>query len=166
MPSRVLGLDPGTFKMGVGVVDSVGDAVSMAYSGVLTPPRRWPIPQRLHYLYQRLLEVMHEWQPSAVAVEEPFAARNIHSALAIGQAQAVAMMAAAHHGVPVSSYPPRRVKQAVTDYGGSSKAQVQEMVRALLGLSDRLDSPDAADALAVAICHVNTTRGAELVILD
>ena len=142
--------------MGVGVVDSDGDGLTLAYSGVLTPRRRDPMSDRLHYLYTELSRLIGEWRPSEVAVEQPFAGRNVRSAMAIGQAQAVAVVAAAHHGLPVSSYAPRQVKQAVTDYGGSSKEQVQEMVKVLLRLDDVSGSSDAADALAVAICHINS----------
>ena len=163
---RVLGIDPGTYKMGVGVLDSEDGVLSLAHSTVLAPPRKDPIAQRLEHLYQGLLDVITEWQPSAVAIEEPFVSRNVRSALAVGQAQAVAMMAAAHNGLPVAGYAPRQVKQAVSDYGGSSKEQVHEMVRVHLGLSEPLESSDAADALAVAICHVNASNAEELTILD
>ena len=96
--------------------------------------------------------------PEVVAIESPFVSRNVKAAVAVGQAQAVAMIAAASHGVPVATYAPREVKKAVTDYGGSSKEQVQGMVQALLGLSEPLEPPDKADALAVAICHIQSTQ--------
>ena len=163
---RILGIDPGTFKMGVGVVDSVGGSLDMVHAGVLVRGRADPISQRLHCIFDRLSELILEWKPSAMAIEEPFAARNIRAAMAIGHAQAVAMVAAAHHGIPVSSYAPRRIKQAVTDHGGSSKTQVQEMVGVLLGVEDIPGSPDASDALAVAICHLNASRASELAIIE
>ena len=99
-----------------------------------------------------------------MAIEEPFAARNVRAAMAIGHAQAVAMVAAAGHKLPVSSYAPRQVKLAVTDFGGSSKEQVQEMVKLLLGLDAPPESLDASDALAVAICHISASRAEELVV--
>lgn len=159
---RVLGVDPGTFKMGVGIVVSDVSGLSMAHCGVLTPRRRDSIADRLNYLFNQLLEVIEEWEPSEVAVEEPFAARNVRSAMAIGHAQAVAMVAAARNGLTISSYAPRQVKQAVTDHGGSSKEQVQEMVRVLLGLDAVPGSFDASDALAVAICHINISAVSRL----
>ena len=160
---RVLGIDPGTFNMGVGVVDSEDGKLTRVYSGVLSPGRDSPLAQRLHYLYEQVLETMQEWRPSLVAIEEPFVARNPRSAMAVGQAQAVAMVAAAHCGLTVSSYAPRAVKKAVTDYGGSSKEQVQQMVKVMLGLSeDSWQSSDAADALAVAICHIGAVRVTEI----
>jgi len=161
---RVLGVDPGTYNMGIGVVDSVGAGLSPAHFSVLTPRRGDPIHQRLHYLFEQISRIIEEWRPSEVAIEEPFAARNVRAAMAIGHAQAVAMVAAAGHKLPVSNYAPRQVKLAVTDYGGSSKEQVQEMVKLLLGLDAPPESLDASDALAVAICHISASRAKHLVI--
>lgn len=152
---RLLGVDPGTVRMGVGIISTNRGDIGLVHSEVLTPKKGAPIPERLHYLYQQLLRVIEEWRPVEVAIEQPFAARNIRSAMAIGHAEAVAMVAAAHHGLPVFSYAPRQVKQAVTDYGGSSKEQVQDMVKTLLGVQEISGASDAADALAVAICHSN-----------
>ena len=155
---RVIGVDPGTFKMGVGLVDSEEGSLSLVYTGVLTPRRADPLAERLGYLYDQIIRVIKEWEPSAVAVEHPFVGRNVRAALAVGQAQAVALVAAANRGLPVSSYSPREVKKAVTDYGGSSKEQVQEMVKVLLGLALPPQPSDSADALAVAICHINASQ--------
>ncbi len=158
---RVLGIDPGTYKMGVGIVSSDGSSMWMDYLEVVSPKRRDPLHARLGFLFDELSRVVMEWAPSQVAIEQPFASRNVKSAMAIGQAQAVAMIVAARRGLPVSAYAPRAVKQAVTDYGGSSKEQVQEMVRALLGLPE-IPSTDAADALAIAICHINASESGNL----
>ena len=155
---RVIGIDPGTFRMGVGVVDSDGGDLRFEHCEVLTAAKGDPLHQRLHEIFVHLSEAMDRWRPFEVAIEQPFAARNIRAALAIGQAQAVAMVAAAARGLPVSTYAPRQVKQAVTDHGGSSKEQVQEMVKILLGLDNVPESSDAADALAVAICHINSAE--------
>ena len=161
---RILGVDPGTFKMGVGVVDSERGELSLVYSGVLTPAKSDPLSARLHYIYEQLIQLIHEWTPSAVAIEEPFVARNIKAAMAVGQAQGVAMVAAAHHGLVAYGYSPRTVKQSVTDYGGSSKSQVQDMIGVLLNLPGESRQPsDAADALAVAICHINASHVSQLV---
>ena len=162
---RVLGVDPGTYKMGVGIVDSEGGSLTSPHYGVLAPRRRDPVHNRLHYLYAALCDTIEEWMPAEVAVEQPFAGRNVKSALSIGHAEAAAMMAAAKHGLPVSTYAPRQVKQAVTDYGGSSKEQVQGMVAVLLGLHGALESSDAADALAVALCHISTIEANTAIIL-
>ena len=164
---RILGIDPGTFKMGVGVVDAEGGRLCLAYSAVLSPPRADPLSQRLSYIYEQLVQLTQIWQPTAIAIEEPFVARNVRSAMAVGQAQAVAMVAAAHHALPVACYSPREVKRAVTDYGASSKEQVQEMVRLLLGLREESGQPlDETDALAVAICHINSSQVQELAIRE
>jgi len=163
---RVLGVDPGTYKLGVGVVYSDGPELIPAFYGVLSPKKRDSLPERLHYIHEHLLSVINEWKPTEVAIEKPFAGRNIRSAMAIGHAQAIAMVAAARHGLPVSYYAPREVKQAITDYGGSSKEQVQEMVRVLLSLDVTPESTDAADALAVAICHLNAGNLQHLVITE
>ena len=153
--------------MGVGVVDSDPDGLGLVYSVVLRPSKPAPLSERLRYLYDQLERLVGEWVPSEVAIEAPFVARNVRTAMAVGQAQAVAMVAAARHDLPVETYSPREVKRAVTDYGGSSKAQVQDMISALLGLPDGSTLPsDAADAVAVAICHISASREYELVLRD
>ena len=153
---RTLGIDPGTYNMGTGIVDSDGYGFVLAHSGVLTARKKDPISIRLHHLYTELLALIAEWNPTEIAVEQPFAARNIRTAISIGQAQSIAMLAAAHHKIPLSNYAPRQVKQSVTNYGGSSKDQVQEMVKTLLNFDSFPHSQDASDALAVAICHINS----------
>ena len=160
----VLGVDPGTYSMGVGAVEVDGDQYVVTLSTALSPPRKADIAERLAWLHERLDSIVQDINPEVVAIESPFVSRNVKAAVAIGQAQAVAMIAAASHGVPVATYAPREVKKSVTDYGGSSKQQVQGMVQVLLGLSDPLDPPDRADALAVAICHIqsNQTVGIEM----
>ena len=164
---RVLGVDPGTLHMGVGVVDEVDGGLAFAYSCVLSPAKSGRLSERLHYLHERILALIRELEPTVVAVEEPFVARNVRSAMAVGQAQAVAMVAAEQCGLSVFGYSPREVKMAVTDYGGASKAQVKEMVGVLLGLSDKPSQPyDATDALAVAICHLSAARVHELAIRE
>jgi crossover junction endodeoxyribonuclease RuvC len=140
--------------MGYGVVDSQNEEIAMVDYGALVTNARSPIGERLHYLYQQVLEIIARHRPDAVAVEQPFVARNVRTALAIGRAQAIALLAAAGSGLPAYEYTPARVKQSVTNYGASSKEQVQEMVRLQLGLAEAPQPDDAADALAVAICHL------------
>ena len=154
----VLGVDPGTYKMGIGLVESDGESYSLRLSDALSPPRKAELAARLGWLHRRLEELMAEIRPDVVAVESPFVGRNIKAAISVGQAQAVAMVAAASHDIPVSMYAPREVKKAVTDNGGSSKEQVQDMVQFLLGLPDPLEPSDRADAAAVAICHINNVQ--------
>ena len=157
-PMIILGIDPGTATMGYGVIEVIEDEITMVDCGALTSPARSPIGERLSYLYHRLLDIISQYQPDAVAIEQPFMAKNVRSALAIGRAQAVAMLAAADRGIPSYEYTPTQVKQRVTDYGASTKEQVQEMVRLQLGLSQAPQPIDAADALAVAICHLRETH--------
>ena len=154
----ILGIDPGTVTMGYGVIESREDEVTMVDSGVLNCPARSPIGERLSYLYKGLEEIIRRCQPDAVAVEQPFMAKNVKSALAVGKAQAVAILAAANQGIPTYEYTPAQVKQRVSNYGASSKEQNQEMVKLQLGLSQVPQPNDAADALAVAICHVRETH--------
>jgi len=151
---RVLGIDPGTLNLGYGVVDEDASGMTMVACGVLSVSAKVPMEQRLSSLYKKLCEVVALYRPDEVAIEEPFVAGNARSALAIGRAQAIAILAAANENLPISRYLPKQVKQRVTTYGGSDKEQVQEMVRLQLGLDQAPQSSDAADALAVAICHL------------
>ena len=130
---RVLGIDPGTVTMGYGVIEDSNDEIALVTCGALTRPARSPIGERLSYFYNELLEVISRCQPEALAIEQPFVAKNVKSALAVGRAQAVAILAAANRGIPTYEYTPAQVKQRVANYGASSKEQVQEMVRLQLG---------------------------------
>ena len=151
---RVLGIDPGTLNLGYGVVDEEGRGITMVDCGVIKMSSKVPIEQRLCSLHKKLLEIITFHEPEELAIEEPFVSKNARSALAIGRAQAIAMLAGADKGIPVFRYLPTQVKQQVTNYGGSSKEQVQEMVKIQLGLSQIPGSSDVADALAVALCHL------------
>jgi len=154
---RILGIDPGTVTMGYGVIEDRDDEIALVDYGALNSPARSPIGERLSYLYNGLVEIISRCQPDAVAVEQPFMAKNVKSAMAVGRAQAVAILAAANRQIPTYEYTPTQVKQRVADYGASSKEQIQEMVRLQLGLSQAPQPSDAADALAVAICHLRET---------
>ena len=155
---RILGIDPGTVIMGYGVIDSRDDEIALVDCGALKNPARSPIGERLSYLYGELMKIISRYQPDAVAIEQPFMARNVQSALAVGRAQAVAILAAANQRIPSYEYTPTQVKQRVADYGASSKEQIQKMVRLQLGLPQVPQPSDAADALAVAICHWRETH--------
>ena len=152
---KILGVDPGTIAMGYGVIESRDDEITLIDCGKLTTPPRSPIGERLSFLYHKLEEIIVNYQPHAVAVEQPFVAKNVKSALAIGMAQAIAILAAANQGIPTHEYTPTQIKQSVTNYGASSKEQIQEMVKLQLGLSQVPQPSDAADALAVALCHLS-----------
>ena len=164
-PVRVLGIDPGTYHLGVGVVD-YDDETRHVYSTIVSPKRSKNLPDRLAHLYESLNEVAARWSPDEMAIEQPFAAKNVSAAMAIGHAQAIAMLVAAQRQMPTTTYAPRQIKQAVTDYGGSSKEQVREMVAVMLDKHDELESSDESDALAVALCHIHATQASDLVFLD
>ena len=155
---RILGVDPGTINLGYGVVDSEEEEMHMADCGVINIPSRLPMEKRLHSLYNELIKIIAKHQPIEVAIEEPFIGHNVRSAFAIGRAQAIAILAATSHGLPVYYYSPTKIKQQITNYGQSDKQQVQEMVRIQLCLSEPPQPSDAADALAVAVCHIQQRR--------
>ncbi len=156
---KILGIDPGTVSMGFGVIEVGKNNVSLDDCGVLgSPESSSSIEERLSHFYGTLLRIIAHFQPDAVAIEQPFVAKNVKSALAVGRAQAVAMLAAAVNGIPIYEYAPTEIKQKVADYGASSKEQVQEMVRLQLGLPEAPQPSDAADAIAVAICHAREAQ--------
>jgi crossover junction endodeoxyribonuclease RuvC len=159
---KILGIDPGTAVMGYGVIESEDDEIALVDFGAIVGPERSPMGERLNFLYRELLGIIQRHQPDVVAVEQPFIAKNVRTALAIGRAQAVALLAAAGRGIPACEYTPAQVKQRVANYGASSKEQIQEMVRLQLGLAEVPQPDDAADALAVAICHVRETHLSQL----
>jgi crossover junction endodeoxyribonuclease RuvC len=153
---RVLGIDPGTVSMGYGVLDSGSQPEADDY-GVLRLPKSMPLEERLYQLHTHILNMINIFQPNAIAVEEPFVGRGerqfIGPAIAIGQAQALVFIGAASQNVPVFRYSPAQVKRAVTDYGGATKAQMQQTIAATLGLNE-IPASDAADALSVGLCHL------------
>jgi crossover junction endodeoxyribonuclease RuvC len=129
----ILGIDPGTITTGYGVIKAEDDEATLVDCGALTASERSPIGERLSYIYQRLLEIIARFNPDVVAIESPFVAKSVKSALAIGKAQAIAILAAAEGKIPTHEYSPAEVKQRVANYGASSKEQVQEMVKLQLG---------------------------------
>ncbi len=149
----ILGVDPGTINLGYGVVDGEAE-MHMVDCGVIKLSSRLPMEERLRSLYNELSKIIAKHKPSEVAIEEPFIGHNVRSAFAIGRAQAIAILAATNQGLPVYYYSPAEIKKQVTSYGQSDKQQVQEMVRVQLGLSELPQPSDAADALAVAMCHI------------
>lgn len=151
---RILGIDPGTVRLGYGAVDEAGSEVSMVECGALACKAGLPIEERLTILYRKLTEVIARCRPDEVAVEEPFVSENMKAALSIGRAQAIAILAASIREIPVFRYSPAQVKLRVSSYGGSGKEQVQEMVRLQLRLDKAPEPDDAADALAIALCHI------------
>jgi crossover junction endodeoxyribonuclease RuvC len=158
----VLGIDPGTAIMGYGVVARAGLDLKLLECGVLTTPAGLPLYKRLQDLYAGLMELIQRLHPQEVAIEELFFARNSTTALAVGHARGVALLAAAHSGLTVDEYTPLQVKQAIVGYGRASKDQVQQMVTMLLALDHIPQPDDAADAAAIAICHLHTRDNARV----
>jgi crossover junction endodeoxyribonuclease RuvC len=154
---RVLGIDCGTEYTGYGVVELLPDGKLHCCSwGEIRMSARDPLPKRLSQAFTRLLEVIEQYRPDNVAIEDVFYAVNVKSALKLGQVRGVAMLAASSAGLEVAEYAPLSIKSAVVGYGKAEKHQVQQMVKRLLNMDVPPDSPDAADALAIAICHLHT----------
>lgn len=155
---RLLGIDPGTAITGFGCIDVEGGKPKMVGAGVITTPAGLEMGERLATLYTELNELMREFKPDRVAVELLFFARNVTTAITVGQARGVIILSAAQQNLPVSEYTPLQVKQAVTGYGKADKKQVQEMVKTILGLKQIPKPDDAADALAIALCCSHTVK--------
>jgi crossover junction endodeoxyribonuclease RuvC len=152
---KIFGIDPGSERTGYGCVETDGSRHRMVVCGAIRAPAHATFPQRLLVIHTRLAALLVECRPDAVAIENLFHATNVRSALKLGHARGVAMLAAVEAGVPVVEYTPAEIKRAVVGYGRADKQQVQQMVKLLLGLAEVPSPHDAADALAVAICHVH-----------
>ena len=153
---RVFGIDPGSERTGYGCVETDGSLHRIVMCGAISSPALASFPDKLQRIHGQLTLFLKECQPESVAIENLFFSVNVRSALKLGHARGVAMLAAVEAGVPVFEYTPAEIKRAVVGYGRADKAQVQQMIKLLLGL-DALPSPhDAADALAIAICHVHS----------
>ncbi len=153
----VVGFDPGTARLGYGVVAG-DDAPSPLDYGVIETAAGEPMAERLKLLYEHVCEILRTYHPSVCAIEQLFFSRNVTTALSVGQARGIVMLAAAQAGLKVVEYTPAEVKQAVSGYGKADKSQMQEMVRLILGLQEIPYPDDAADALAVALCHIQSAH--------
>ncbi len=155
---RTLGIDPGTAIMGWGIVEADGQGgLKCVEYGALTTPKELALPQRLQLLHRGLVALIQQYQPTTAGIEELFFSKNVTTALAVGHARGIALLALADANIPIQEYRPMAVKQAVAGYGHADKKQMQDMVRLTLGL-DAIPKPDdAADALAIAICHAYTS---------
>jgi crossover junction endodeoxyribonuclease RuvC len=157
MMERILGIDPGSRITGYGVIEVLRGQLRFVSCGVIKTTPRYPFAHRLNEIFDGINEVIQLHGPEIAAVEDVFLANNPRSALKLGQARGAAIVAAMQNGLTVRDYSAKMIKRAVVGYGQAEKIQVQHMVRILLGLS-AAPSADAADALAVAICHANTLR--------
>ena len=144
--------------MGWGVVRQEGSRLRYMQHGAITTPSNWAMPRRLGRLFDGVTQLLEGYRPDTVAVEELFFNTNVTTAITVGQARGVALLAAYRAGLEVAEYTPLQVKQAITSYGRAEKRQVQEMVRALLNLRDIPRPDDAADGLAIAITHAFSSR--------
>jgi crossover junction endodeoxyribonuclease RuvC len=155
---RVFGIDPGSERTGYGCVETDGSRHRIVVCGAISSPALASFPDKLHRIHSQLTLILAECRPECVAIENLFHSVNVRSALKLGHARGVAMLAAVEAGVPVFEYTPAEIKRAVVGNGRAEKHQVQQMVKLLLGL-EKVPSPhDAADALAVAICHSHSRR--------
>ena len=155
---RILGIDPGSRVTGYGVIDSDGNQHALVTQGVVKTRNCRAFPEKLRLIHHGILEVMDECRPDQMVVESLFYAANVKSALTLGHVRGVAVLAGVERGLPVHEYSPLEVKQAVVGYGRADKEQVQKMVAVLLCLASPPEPHDAADALAVAICHAHQLR--------
>jgi crossover junction endodeoxyribonuclease RuvC len=155
----VLGIDPGTATTGYALVteDPAGEPRLLRYGTFLTQPGV-PMPERLRSLFHQVVALIDDSAPDTLAIEELFFSRNVTTALSVGQARGVVLLAAAEAGLRIFEYKPAEVKLALVGYGGAKKRQIQEMLRMMLGLTEIPRPDDAADAIAVAICHLHSAR--------
>jgi crossover junction endodeoxyribonuclease RuvC len=153
-PVRIIGIDPGSRITGYGIIEKIGNKNSFIACGVIKPDPKLPFSTRLKEIHDGIETIIWKQKPQRAAIEDIFVSKNARSALKLGHARGAIIIAAINNGVSVAEYTPRLVKQSVVGYGNAAKTQVQHMVRALLNLPGT-PSEDAADALAVAICHAN-----------
>ena len=156
---KIFGIDPGSDRTGYGCIETLGSRHRLVICGTISAPARATFPEKLKHIHAGLAALLARHRPECVAIENVFHARNVRSALKLGHARGVALLAACEAGLPVVEYAPAEIKRAVVGFGRAEKVQVQQMIKLLLGL-DAVPAPhDAADALAVAICHVHSATG-------
>jgi crossover junction endodeoxyribonuclease RuvC len=155
----VLGLDPGTATTGYGLVKEHEDGTMEAIAyGTISTKAKTPMPVRLKQIYDEVTALIDQYQPDAVAIEELFFGKNVTTGITVAQARGVMLLVTAQKGLPVTAYKPKVAKQAITGYGSADKQQMQEMMRQILGLDEIPRPDDAADGLAMAYTHLNSTR--------
>ena len=157
---KIFGIDPGSDRTGYGCIESSGSRHRLVACGILSAPARSTFPEKLLVIHRGLKALLERHRPECVAIENIFYAKNVRSALKLGHARGVALLAASEAAIPVVEYSPAEIKRSVVGYGRAEKAQVQTMMKLLLGLDVAPAPHDVADALAVAICHVHTSSSA------
>jgi len=153
----VLGVDPGSLVTGYGLVEKKGNQLTCVHSGAISSARDVPFYERIHKIYYSMVEILKQYQPQEMAIEDVFFAKNVKSALKIGHARGAVLVAAVECGVKIFEFTPLEIKKSVVGYGRATKEQVRSMVKIILNLKGRIGL-DTSDALATAICHLNWTR--------
>jgi len=152
----VLGVDPGTYVCGYGIIENIDNKLSYLDSGFINQPHNLSLPQRLKNVYDEISTIIHKHHPDEMSIEDVFVSKNPRSTLKLGEARGVAILAAANFDIPVFEYSPTEVKASVTGNGRSSKFEVQKMISSILNINGNMKA-DTSDALAIAICHVNNS---------
>ncbi len=155
---RILGIDPGIAIVGYGIVDKEANRYKTVAYDAVTTRAHTPLEKRLEEVYNGIDEIIKTYKPDVMSIEELFFNNNAKTALTVGQARGVIILAAVKNGVPVYEYTPLQVKQALTGYGRAGKTQIQQMMKSMLGLTEIPKPDDVADALAIAVCHGNSIR--------
>ena len=155
---RVIGVDPGLTITGFGILDYKGGQIRTVAFGTIKPPAKESLPTRLEYLNSHMTELLEKFEPNAFAIEDTFFSQNVKSALLLGQARGVLLLAAASKGIPSMDYAPRKVKQSVVGNGAADKTQVQYMVQQILKMDEPPKPLDVSDALAIGLCHINQNK--------
>ena len=155
---RVIGVDPGLTITGFGILDYKGGQIRTVAFGTIKPPAKESLPNRLEYLNSHMTELLEKFEPNAFAIEDTFFSQNVKSALLLGQARGVLLLAAASKGIPSMDYAPRKVKQSVVGNGAADKTQVQYMVQQILKMDEAPKPLDVSDALAIGLCHINQNK--------
>jgi crossover junction endodeoxyribonuclease RuvC len=153
----VLGVDPGSVTTGYGLIEKTKGNIRLVYAGAISSPGTAPFYERIHKIYQSMMEIMNRYQPAEMAIEDVFFAKNVKSSLKLGHARGAALIAAVNCGIKIFEYSPLEIKKSVVGYGRASKEQVQAMIKIILKLP-AMFGPDTSDALAAAICHINSIR--------
>lgn len=151
---RIIGIDPGSRITGYGIIDTEKNRIRHIDCGGIHIPEKKPLDYRLHFIHEKLNEILLEFKPDQAGIEDVFFAKNAKSSLMLGHVRGVILLTLAKFSIPSSAYPPREVKKAITGYGAASKEQIQYMIKNLLSLRETAFE-DASDALAIAICHCN-----------
>lgn len=153
----VLGVDPGSKVTGYGLVEKENNQMTCIHAGTISPPDRLPFYERIHKIFQSMVEVMNHYRPQEMAIEDVFFAKNVKSSLKLGHARGAVLIAAVQCGIKIFEYTPLEIKKSIVGYGRATKEQVRSMVQIILNLKDK-PNLDTSDALATAICHLNWAR--------